>query len=321
MSDYLATYGAISQQVSEAVDQMASIRAKVKGRCRGPSRELQTEVRTLYEREVLERLKVIGHLIIELGDQRPKRFAKALGHLSHNLGEGADQLVELLYLPGYRNLLKVSLALIDHLSRSLVFFQRTVTNRQETSQFNVNYLLRDIALAACPFRTDFMPPSDSRLVRISFVEKYDEEIPLLPGDGEGLYLALFQIVSNAVTAAAGQRTVSLYSRYFERFRQLQVTVADNGEGIDRDGVLRSALLTEVLKPELAGEIRSDERDQNNRVFELMFLPRVSAFAFTDQSHRGLGLTLAQEEIARHRGRIEVHSKPGRGTSFQVVFHI
>ncbi|MCE5271542.1 hypothetical protein LLH00_09700 [bacterium] len=319
MTDYLTSFGTISQQASEAVDRVLTLRAKVKGKCLGPSRELQREVSGLYEREVLERLQSISRLIIEMGDSRPKRLGAALSRLSLNLGQSADRLVAILCLPGYRSQLKVALSLFDHIHRSLLHFQKNVTNRNESGLFNVNNLMQDIALAVCPFRAEFMPPGDERAVHTVFVEKLDEEVPHMSGQAEGLYLALYQLTANAVTAAGSRGTVSLYTKYHERFRQLMVTVADNGPGIDRLEVMRSALMTEAATADTIEKVRSATSDHDNPIFELIYLPRVSAFSLADQSHRGLGLTLALEQIKAHGGKIAIHSKPGRGATFQVSF--
>jgi signal transduction histidine kinase len=319
--DYLAAYGTISQTAGEAVEAVMGLKAKVKGKCFGPSRELQDEVRGIYEREVLERLQLIGRLIVELGKMRPRRFATGLSRLSLNLGDSAEQMIEVLYVPGYRGIQKVAVSLLDHIQRSLVYFRRTIARKPDPTTVNVNYLFRDIAMASCPWREEFAPPGDERLVRVKFNDKLDENLPHMYGDAEGLYLALFQIVSNALTAAGSDGTVSMYTRYFERFRQLQVTVADNGPGVDRMGVLKSALSAEMVDPTRVDEIRNDDSDHCNKVFDLMLLPKVSTFALQDSSHKGIGLTLATEEVKRQGGKMEIYSKPGRGTTVQLFFTV
>ncbi|HLA41423.1 MAG TPA: ATP-binding protein [Candidatus Glassbacteria bacterium] len=321
MTNYLAAYGTISQAAGEAVDQVLGLKAKIKGKCFGPSHELQEEVRGIYRREIDERLQLIGRLIVELGDNRPHRFAVALSRLSLNLGECGEQLVELLYLPGYRNLQKMAIALLDHLQRTLVYFRKTLTNKEDPTTVNVNYLLRDIVLACCPWRSEFLPAGDQRSVTVSFREKLSEDVPHMVGEAEAVYLSLYQIVSNAVTASRNGGTVSTYTQYYERFRQMQITIADTGPGVDRIAVLKSALETEVVNPKEADGIRQDTSDHNNRVFALMFKPRVSGFSYQNGSFKGIGLALARDEITRHRGKIEVYSKPGRGTTIQVFFTV
>lgn len=319
--NYLAVYGMIAQAAGEATDAVMGLKAKVKGKCFGPSRELRDEVRRVYESDVLERLQLISRLIVELGKMRPKRFATGLSRLSLNLGESAEQMIEVLYIPGYRGIPKVAIALLDHIQHSLVYFRKTIVRHPDPTTFNVNYLLRNIQLSVCPWRSEFLPPGDERLVRTTFKDKLDESLPHMIGDADGIYLALYQLVSNALTAAGDNGTVSVYTRYFEKFRQLQATVADSGAGIDRLGVLKSALVNDMIDPRRADEFRRDESDHNNKVFELMRLPRVSTFMLQDSAHKGIGFTLASEEVKRHGGKMEVHSKPGRGTTIQLFFTI
>ncbi len=319
MIDYLTAYGTISQQLQEAIDYVSITKAKVKGKCFGPNRALQDEVRKLYGREVEERLQLIGRLIIELGETRPQRFAVGLSRLSLNLGDSAEQIMELLYLPGYRNLLKVVMAKLDHIARSLAYFQRIILQKANASTFNVNRLMRDIILAVCPYCEDFMPPGHENTVRVSFKDKLDEMVPHMEGYPEGIYLALYHMVNNAVIAAGDGGTVSVYTSYYQKFNQLQITISDKGKGIDRLGVLKSALLAETVSMKEANSLRADKSDHNNKMFELIYHPRVGAFGLENQEHKGIGLTLAREEITGHRGKIEIHSKVDRGTTFQVFF--
>ena len=321
MTDYLTAYGTISQQLREAIDFVSVTKAKVKGKCFGPNRALQEEVRKLYQTEVEERLHVIGRLIIELGKERPQRFALGLSRLTLNLGDSAEQMLDILYLPGYRNLLKVVVAQLDHIARSLTYFQRLILKKGETSVFSVNSLMRDVILESCPYCEEFMPPGHENIVHVSFRDKLDDAVPHMEGFSEGMYLAMYQMVSNAVVAAGDGGRVSVYTSYYPKFRQLQITISDNGKGIDRDGVLKSALLAEVVSMKEANKLRADKTDHNNKMFDLIYHPRVGAYGLGDEQHKGIGLTLAREEILGHRGKIEIHSKLGKGTSFQVFFNI
>lgn len=130
-------------------------------------------------------------------------------------------------------------------------------------------------------------------------ERYDPSLPQVRGDMDQLIQALLNIANNAVEAVAGQPDgeVAFITAYRPgvRFRsaasgapraQLVVEIADNGPGI-----------------------ASDIAD---RIFE--------AFASTKLSGMGLGLTVAADIVARHDGRIEVESAPGR-TAFRVLLPI
>lgn len=130
-------------------------------------------------------------------------------------------------------------------------------------------------------------------------ERYDPSLPHVLGDLDQLIQALLNIAKNAVEAVAGQDdgeiAISTSYRSGVKYRsaasgaaraQLEVQIIDNGPGLD---------------PEVA-----------DRLFE--------AFATTKSGGMGLGLTVAADIIARHDGRIEVESEPGR-TAFTILLPI
>jgi two-component system, NtrC family, nitrogen regulation sensor histidine kinase GlnL len=130
-------------------------------------------------------------------------------------------------------------------------------------------------------------------------ERYDPSLPAVRGDMDQLIQAFLNIAKNASEAVAGQPdgeiAISTSYRPGVRFRsaasgaaraQLEVQIVDNGPGLD---------------PEVA-----------DRLFE--------AFATTKANGMGLGLTVSADIIARHDGRIEVDSEPGR-TAFKILLPI
>ncbi|MEQ1810773.1 MAG: ATP-binding protein [Terricaulis sp.] len=130
-------------------------------------------------------------------------------------------------------------------------------------------------------------------------ERYDPSLPQVRGDLDQLIQALLNIAKNAAEAVAdqdyGEIAISTSYRSGVKFRsaasgaaraQLEVQIIDNGPGL-----------------------HSDVAD---RLFE--------AFATTKRDGMGLGLTVAADIIARHDGRIEVESQPGR-TAFKILLPI
>ena len=93
--NYLAVYGMIAQAAGEATEAVMGLKAKIRGKCFGPSRELQDEVRRVYESDVLERLQLISRLIVELGKMRPRRFAKAFNRLLSSFRKGPSSITGL----------------------------------------------------------------------------------------------------------------------------------------------------------------------------------------------------------------------------------
>jgi two-component system nitrogen regulation sensor histidine kinase GlnL len=130
-------------------------------------------------------------------------------------------------------------------------------------------------------------------------ERYDPSLPLVRGDLDQLIQALLNVAKNAAEAVSGQDdgeiAIATSYRSGVKFRsaasgaaraQLEVQIVDNGPG---------------LHPDVA-----------DRLFE--------AFATTKRDGMGLGLTVAADIIARHDGRIEVESQPGR-TAFKILLPI
>jgi signal transduction histidine kinase len=67
--------------------------------------------------------------------------------------------------------------------------------------------------------------------------------------------------------------------------QIQISVSDNGAGIE------------------------------NKLMERIFLP----FYSTKNNKSGIGLSLSQQIMMQHHGRLEVNSEPGRGATFILIF--
>jgi two-component system chemotaxis sensor kinase CheA len=94
---------------------------------------------------------------------------------------------------------------------------------------------------------------------------------------------------------------------------LVLAVQDDGRGMDREAVLRAAVLRGVVSEANARMI--PEAD----VLKLVLRERVStASAVTDISGRGYGLSSVAAETKRLGGDIVIHSRVGRGTRLEVT---
>jgi signal transduction histidine kinase len=94
--------------------------------------------------------------------------------------------------------------------------------------------------------------------------------------------ALTNLIQNAVEAMPGDGTLSLTA--VKARQEMRISVGDTGEGI----------ASEVVKK--------------------IFLP----FFTTKDKGVGMGLALTHKVITAHGGRVEVESRPGKGTTFTVI---
>ena len=89
-----------------------------------------------------------------------------------------------------------------------------------------------------------------------------------------------------------------------------IEIADDGRGISRDVVLRKAIAKGLVRP--------DQALADHEVYNLIFQPGFStAEKVTDISGRGVGMDVVQRQIQKLRGRTEIQTVQGRGTTFQL----
>jgi two-component system, chemotaxis family, sensor kinase CheA len=92
--------------------------------------------------------------------------------------------------------------------------------------------------------------------------------------------------------------------------QIVVTVTDDGRGLDREKILAKARQNGLVQP---GAQLTD-----NEIFLLIFEAGFSTAArVTDISGRGVGMDVVRRHVQKLRGRIDIHSKAGEGTTFYI----
>jgi two-component system chemotaxis sensor kinase CheA len=89
-----------------------------------------------------------------------------------------------------------------------------------------------------------------------------------------------------------------------------IRIADDGRGLDPARIRATA--------EARGIVSRSTPLEPREVLELIFAPGFStAAAVTDLSGRGVGMDVVRRNIEKLRGKIEIESVPGRGTTFTV----
>ena len=90
--------------------------------------------------------------------------------------------------------------------------------------------------------------------------------------------------------------------------QIVIEISDDGRGLDREKILAKAVQKGLIEP------HANLSEQE--IFALIFEPGFSTAAqITDLSGRGVGMDVVRRNIQKLRGRIDIQSKVGHGTTF------
>ncbi len=99
-------------------------------------------------------------------------------------------------------------------------------------------------------------------------------------------------------------------RAFHQAGNIVIEIQDDGKGLDKDRILKKAVENGVVEP---GQELSEEE-----VFKLIFHPGLStAEKITSVSGRGVGMDVVKKNIESLRGKIEIRSISGKGTTFTI----
>ena len=113
---------------------------------------------------------------------------------------------------------------------------------------------------------------------------------------------------NERIAAGKPEKGSVHLSSYQEGGSVVIKLTDDGRGLNKEKIVRKAVNVGLIKPdaELA------DRD----IFNLIFEPGFStADKVTDISGRGVGMDVVRKNIHNLRGRIEILSEIGKGTTF------
>lgn len=119
---------------------------------------------------------------------------------------------------------------------------------------------------------------------IAYDCRVDSSVPLLSADANLLEQAVINLIRNAAEAAADEDAPAVTVTCESHDGELVIAIADNGPGLSEQ--------------------------QRERIF----VP----FYTTKANSSGIGLSLARQIAFAHRGRIEIHPNPPRGSVFSIV---
>jgi two-component system chemotaxis sensor kinase CheA len=92
--------------------------------------------------------------------------------------------------------------------------------------------------------------------------------------------------------------------------KMVIEIADDGGGLNKHRILEKAVECGIVSPDAVLE--------DHQIYELIFTPGFStAEKITDISGRGVGMDVVKQNIGKLRGKIEIETTPGQGTTFRI----
>ena len=110
------------------------------------------------------------------------------------------------------------------------------------------------------------------------------------------------------TAGGKNPTARLLLKAHHQAGQVVIEIGDDGRGLDRERIKTKAIDRGLISP--------DDAVTDSEIYNLIFLPGFStAKEVTNVSGRGVGMDVVRRHIEKLRGRIEIRSSPGQGSTF------
>jgi two-component system chemotaxis sensor kinase CheA len=276
--------------------------------------------------------KKIGEVLIEEGKVTPRQVSQALRKQTeqttdastlrvdiHKLDDLIDMVGELVITQSMiQEDLSQQINADKSLMRDIALFFRITSSLQRTS----------MRLRMIPIRQTFQRMS--RLIRdlaknagkTVIVEMHGEETEIDRNMVDEIYNPLVHMVRNSVdhgletpeerikTGKPEKGLISL--RAYHRGGNIVIEISDDGRGLSKQKIIEKALKK--------GLISNIENLADQDVFKMILLPGLStADKVTDVSGRGVGMDVVKQAVEKLRGKIDIESAQGKGTTFSTSF--
>ncbi len=274
--------------------------------------------------------KKIGRILVEAGAAEPRQVSAALQKQNKAAGSSVDlqvkvdtlKLDSLVDLTGElviaQSMLRQHPYILDAVDQRLIHTLGQLNQITSTLQ-NMTMSLRMV-----PVKSTFQKML--RLVR-DLAKHSGKQVRLLMSGEETeidrnvvdeLYEPMVHMIRNSVDhgletpderqAAGKDGTGTIHLKAYHKGGKIVVEITDDGRGLDRDRI--------VAKAKTHGLIEAGARLSDAEIYNLIFHPGFStAREVTEISGRGVGMDVVKKAIERLRGRVDIHSAAGRGSTF------
>lgn len=276
--------------------------------------------------------KKLGQVLIEEGTVKSKQVSQALRKQVEQVTDATTVRVDTVKLDDL-------IDMVGELVITQTMVERNLKNQSNTDKdltrniaqfFRITSSLQRVStsMRMIPIKQTFQRMS--RLVRdlaknagknIS-VELVGEDTEIDRNMVEEIYNPLVHMVRNSVDhgletpeerVKAGKPDKGVVTlKAYHRGGNIVIEIGDDGRGLNREKILAKAVKS--------GSVQNPETMSDSEIYKLIFLPGLStAEKITDVSGRGVGMDVVKRAIEKLRGKIEIESGLGRGTSIITRF--
>jgi len=276
--------------------------------------------------------KKIGQALIEEGVVKPKQISQALRKQVEQVTDlttirvDTTKLDDLIDMVGE---LVITQSMISQDIKEMANADKRLT-RDLSQFFRITSSLQRVStsLRMIPIKQTFQRLT--RLVRdLAKTTGKNVSVDLVGEDTEidrnmvdEIYNPLVHMIRNSVDhglempaerVKAGKPERGLITlKAYHRGGNIVIEIADDGKGLDKQKILSKAIKS--------GLISSEENLTDQEIYKMIFMPGLSTAAkVTDVSGRGVGMDVVKRAVEKMRGKIEIESAIGEGTTFITRF--
>ncbi len=276
--------------------------------------------------------KKIGEVLIEEGKVTTKQVSQALRKQSEQSIEASTLRVDTRKLDDLIDMvgeMVITQSMIQQdLSRQVNADKSLMRDMAQFSRITSSLQRTSMSLRMIPIRQTFQRMS--RLIRdlaknagkAVNIEIVGEETEIDRNMVDEIYNPLVHMVRNAVDHGlespedrikAGKSEKGLISlQAYHRGGNIVIEISDDGRGLNKQKILDKALKK--------GLISGNEDLSDQDIYKMILLPGLStAEKITDVSGRGVGMDVVKQAVEKLRGKIDIESTPGKGTTLITRF--
>ncbi len=276
--------------------------------------------------------KKIGETLISEGLATPKQVTRALRKQAEQISDTTTIRVDTRKLDDMIDMvgeLVITQSMIQQdISNQLTTDRNLMRNIAQLFRITSALQRETTSLRMIPIKQAFQRMS--RLIRdlakdsgkLIAVELVGEDKEIDRNMVDEIYTPLVHLVRNAVDhglevpgerlAAGKPEKGQIKLKAYHRGGNIIIEITDDGRGLNREKILKKAMNNNVIQD---GEALSDQE-----IYRLILLPGLStADKVTDVSGRGVGMDVVKQAVDKLRGKIEISSSLGVGTTFTTSF--